>query len=80
MGVWLWLDSGFGSVGWCYVCVFVSLDYLCICQVQVSVYCAKRIPVHLRCTQCSNMLHLVEYVSYRIFVCGRYRKTRLICV
>ena len=32
------------------VCV-VSLFSLCIWQVQVSVYCARRIPVHLRCTQ-----------------------------
>ena len=31
------------------VCV-VSLDSLCRWQVQVSVYCARRIPVHLRCT------------------------------
>ena len=28
------------------VCV-VSLDYLCRWQVQVSVYCARRIPAHL---------------------------------
>ena len=33
------------------VCV-VSLDYLCRWQVQVYVYCARRLPVHLRCTQC----------------------------
>ena len=26
------------------------LDYLCRWQVQVSVYCARRIPPHLRCT------------------------------
>ena len=32
-------------MGWCYVCV--SLDYLCRWQVQVSVYCAWRIPAHL---------------------------------
>ena len=35
--------------GWCgvmSVCV-VSLDYLCRWQVQVSVYCASRIPAHL---------------------------------
>ena len=28
----------------------MSLDYLHIRQVQVSVYCARWIPVHLRCT------------------------------
>ena len=32
----------------------MSLDSLCRWQVQVSVYCAWRIPAHLRCTQCSN--------------------------
>ena len=41
------------------VCV-VSLDSLCRWQVQVSVNCARRIPVHLRCTQCSIMLHLID--------------------
>ena len=34
----------------------MSLDYLCRWQVQVSVYCAWRIPAHLRCTQCSILL------------------------
>ena len=38
----------------------VSLDYLCRWQVQVSVYCAWRIPAHLRCTQCSILLHLMD--------------------
>ena len=41
---------GQGLEGWCYVCV--SLDSLCIWQVQVSVYCARRIPAHFECTQC----------------------------
>ena len=31
------------------VCV-VSLDSLYLWQVQVSVYCTRRIPAHLRCT------------------------------
>ena len=39
------LGPGSGAVGWCYVCV--SLDSLCRWQVQVSVYCAWRIPAHL---------------------------------
>ena len=43
---------------WCYVCV--SLDSRCRWQVQVSVYCAWRIPAHLRCTQCSILLHLMD--------------------
>ena len=38
----------------------VSLDYMCRWQVQVSVYCAWRIPAHLRCTQCSILLHLMD--------------------
>ena len=38
----------------------VSLNYLCLWQVQASVYCTKRIPAHLRCTQCSIMLHLID--------------------
>ena len=63
---WCWgrlvggLDQGLG--GWdgvMYVYV-VSLDSLCIWQVQVSVYCARRIPAHLRCTQCSIMLHPID--------------------
>ena len=38
----------------------MSLDYLCRWQGQVSVYCAWRIPAHLRCTQCSILLHLMD--------------------
>ena len=52
------LGPGSGAVGWCYV--GVSLDYLCRWQFHVSVYCAWRIPAHLRCTQCSIMLHLMD--------------------
>ena len=57
-GVGRGLGQGSGAVGWCYVCV--SLDSLCRWQVQVSVYCAWRIPAHLRCTQCSILLHLMD--------------------
>ena len=38
----------------------LCLDPLCRWQVQVSVYCAWRIPAHLRCTQCSILLHLMD--------------------
>ena len=38
----------------------MSLDFLCSRQVQVSEYCAWRIPAHLRCTQCSILLHLMD--------------------
>ena len=43
------VDRGLGPL-WCYVCVR--------CESGFSVYCAWRIPVHLRCTQCSILLHL----------------------
>ena len=38
----------------------MSLDSLCRWQVQVYVYCASRIPAHLRCTKCSILLHLMD--------------------
>ena len=38
----------------------MNLDSLCRWQVQVSVYCAWRIPAHLRCPQCSILLHLMD--------------------
>ena len=38
----------------------MSLDSLCRWQVQISVDCAWRIPAHLRCTQCSILLHLMD--------------------
>ena len=38
----------------------MSLDSLCRWQVQVYVYCAWRILAHLRCTQCSILLHLMD--------------------
>ena len=54
------LGQGLGGWG-CVKSVFVvSLDSLYLWQVQVSVYCAKRIPMHLRCTQCSMLLHLID--------------------
>ena len=38
----------------------MSLYSLCRWKVQVSVYCAWRIPAHLRCTQCSILLQLMD--------------------
>ena len=49
------------------VCV-VSLDSLWSWQIQVSVYCARRIPAHLRCTQCSILLHLID-ICFLTCVC-----------
>ena len=42
-----------------YVCVNCESGF-CIWQVQVSVYCACRIPAHLRYTQCSTMLYIMD--------------------
>ena len=53
---------GQGLGGWggvMYVCI-VSLNFLCRWQVHVSVYCARRIPAHLRCSQCSILFHLIN--------------------
>ena len=57
-----------GRKRWCYVCV--SLDSLCRWQVQVSVYCAWRIPAHLRCTQCSILLDLMDicFLTFCLFM------------
>ena len=46
----------------------VSLDYLCRWLFQVSVYCTWRIPAHLRCTQCSILLHLM-YICFLTCIC-----------
>ena len=58
LGEWVG-DLGQGLGGWYGVkSVFVvSLDFS---QVQLFVYCAKRIPAHLRCTQCSILLHIIH--------------------
>ena len=66
VGAWVLL----GGVGVRSVCV-VRLDYFCKMQVQVSVLGAPS--VHSCCT-------LSISASYRILVCGRYRKARLVCV
>ena len=54
------LGQGLGGLGGVMSVCVVSLDSLCTWQVQVSVYCATRIPAHIRCTQCSILLHLIE--------------------
>ena len=46
----------------------MSLDSLCRWQVQISVYCAWRIPAHLRCTQCSILLHLMD-IGFLTCIC-----------
>ena len=59
VSVWVVVVLGGCWGGVMFVCV-VSLDFLCLCQVQVSVYYARRIPAHIRCTQCSILLHLID--------------------
>ena len=49
------------------VCI-VSLHYLCRWQVHVSVYCARRIPAHLRCAQYSIMLLLIN-ICFLPYIC-----------
>ena len=50
------------------ICGDVSdMDALCIWQVQVSVYCACRIPAHLRFAQCCVLLHLID-VCFRVCI------------
>ena len=46
----------------------------------LHVYCAWRIPAHLRCTQCSILLHLMDICFQHVFVYGRYHKSRLSCL
>ena len=58
------------------VCV-VRLDNLCRWQVQVSVYCARWRPAFLWCNSVQSCWTLSISASYRVFVCGRHRKSRL---
>ena len=48
----------------------VSLDYLCSWQVQLSVYCARRIAAHLRCrpTHCSILLYIID-ICFLPYIC-----------
>ena len=65
----------------CYRLVSRQLEeppQLCRLQVQVSVYCAKQIPTHIRYTQCSILLHIIDICFLPCIVCDRYRKSRLI--
>ena len=54
------LDQGLEGWGGVRSVRVVSPDSLCRWQVQMSVYCAWRIPAHLRCTKCSILLHLMD--------------------
>ena len=54
------LDQGLEGWGGVMSVWGASLDSLSRWQVQVSVYCAWRTPAHLRCTQCSILLHFMD--------------------
>ena len=41
---------------------------MCRWQIQVSEYCARRRPAHLRCTQCSILLHLIA-IYFILCIC-----------
>ena len=64
IGFRLYQSCGNRGVGWGDIMSVrvASSDYLCRwqVQVQVSVYCSWRIPAHLRCTQCSILLHIMD--------------------
>ena len=53
------LDQGLEG-WWCYVCVSSEFGFF--------VCCAKRIPTHLRCTQCSILLHLID-IGFLPYMC-----------
>ena len=53
--------GGVGGVGGEWVGGLDHRYYVCVrCESGLSMYCAWWIPVHLRCTQCSILLHLME--------------------
>ena len=54
------LEQGLGGCGVVIYVFVVSLDSLCLWQVQVSVYCSRQISAHLKCTPCSILLHLID--------------------
>ena len=47
---------------------------------QVSAYCARRIPEHLRCIQCSIVLHLFDICFLPCICLWQTSKTRLVYV
>ena len=76
-GLCLGFTNPVGTGGVLDVCVCLGCGgggvVLCLCylsrwQVQVSVYCAWRIPAHRRCTQCSILLHLMD-ISFLTCIC-----------
>ena len=69
LGEWVGgMGQGMGGCGGVWPVCVVSLDSLCVWQVQVFVYCARWIPAHLRCTQYSILLHLIN-ICYLTCIC-----------
>ena len=48
--------------------VVLCLDSLCRWQLQISVYCSLWIPAHLRFTQCSILLYLMDICNMYWFI------------
>ena len=74
-GVGMSLGPGSGRVGWCYVCVhcvYCRSRYLCIVLGwYLRIWGAPSV-------QSCYTLSISTF--YRVFVCGRYHKSRLVCV
>ena len=50
----VWAVAWPGRVGWCCLCCEMRCPDICV------LHCARRIPAHLWCTQCSILLHLID--------------------
>ena len=46
----------------------VNLDSLCRSHIEVSVFCARWIPAHLKCTQCTILLYLID-ICFLLCIC-----------
>ena len=60
MEVYGWLCLGSGRVGWCYACVCCDSGFFVeMAGPGICVLCSAD-TYHIRCTQCSIMLHLID--------------------
>ena len=57
----------------------MSPDSLCRLQVQVSVYCSWWIPAHLKCTQCSILLHLMDICVLQYICLWQISQLQTVC-
>ena len=58
----------------------MSPDYLCRWQVQVSVYCARRIPAYHRCSQCATLLHHIDICFIPCICLWQIPQIQIVCV